>query len=179
MMRTNKETQYRSRLVEQATLVVMLIAGLSLTALSQSETLASKDAKPSETQKPKAIVIEPKIKELKGVELNMTMDQVKDILGKPKVGDKTSMYFDLKGDESMQIEFDEDGKVRMAALIFTKKAESPKFFDVFDEDVAYAPAADGRVYKLVNYPNAGYWVAYGKLVLADGPMTTITMQKID
>lgn len=176
---TNKEMKYKSRVVKQVAAVMMLSAGLALTAFSQSETMASMDAKPIVSEKTKATAIQPRIKELKGIKLNMTMDQVKDILGKPKVGDKTSMYFDFKGDESMQLEFDSDGKVRMAALIFMKKAESPKFFDVFDETVAYAPAADGRVYKLVNYPNAGYWVAYGKLILEDGPMTTVTMQKID
>ena len=40
-----------------------------------------------------------------------------------------------------------------------------------------AAGADGRLYKLVRYPTAGYWVAYSRTT-GDAPVVSVTMKKM-
>jgi len=46
---------------------------------------------------------------------------------------------------------------------------------VLGEDLK--PGSDGRVYKLIRYPQARYWVAYSRTA-GDSPTVSITLQRM-
>jgi hypothetical protein len=122
---------------------------------------------------------QPLIGDIKGITLGMTADEVKSKLGKPETSDASTMYYDLNKGESVQLQLDSDKKVVMVAAMYTgNKADAPDVAEVFGSDVKIVPRKDSRIYKLVRYPAAGYWVAYDRLQLDSGPMTTVTIKKI-
>jgi hypothetical protein len=89
------------------------------------------------------------------------------------------MYYVFDNGESMQLGLGADEKVTMVAAIYSgKDAAAPELNEVFGADAA-KPDTSGKIYKRVRYPDAGYWVAYSRLNLDAGPMTTVTIQKID
>ena len=56
-------------------------------------------------------------------------------------------------------------------------SNAPTYEDLFGKDVAIKMTPDGKVYNLVNYPEAGFWVAYYKSP-GENAMVTITIQKL-
>jgi len=52
---------------------------------------------------------------------------------------------------------------------------APDAKSVLGEDVE--AKADGSMYKLVRYPEAGYWVSYSRTA-GNSPLVIVTMQKI-
>ena len=154
--------------------IILLFLGAGVPALAQSEaqsepTAATKPAGPS-----------PVVSDLNGVTLGMTADDVTEKLGKPDVGDDSGMFYTLSNDESLQLRLDQDKKVSMIAAIYSGKgAKAPEAADVFGPDGAVTPDTDGKLYKMVRYPKAGFWIAYSRLNLSNGAMTTVTIQKID
>lgn len=121
----------------------------------------------------------PLVDDINGITLGMTADDVKSKLGKPDTSDSATMYYDLDKGEQVQLRLDADKKVSMIAGIYTgKNADAPDFSEVFGPAAQPVPQQNGTIYKLVRYPSAGYWVAYSRLELDNGPMTTVTLQKI-
>src|SRR5438270_6006875 len=109
----------------------------------------------------------------------MTSDQVKDKLGRPETADKSGMLFSRNNGETVQIELDADGKVKMIAAIYSgKNTDAPEIGTVLGTNTETQTSTDGRIYKMIRYPSAGYWVAYSRLNLDNGPMTTVTIQKM-
>lgn len=49
---------------------------------------------------------------------------------------------------------------------------------VFGNGMSVTPNADGSIYKLIRYPDKGYWVSYSKTA-GKQPLTTVMLQKID
>lgn len=144
-------------------------------AFGQGEAVATTQMPESTTA-----VVSPVVTDVRGVSIGMTADEVKEKLGKAKMMDASSMYYEFGDGESLQISLDADKKVRMAAAIYLgKKADAPEYAMVFGPDAAVQPSDDGRIYNLVNYPEAGYWVAYNYLMAGDDPMTTVTIQVIN
>ena len=135
--------------------------------------------------KPKAAPVKngaaaPMVADLKGVKIGMTADEVEKVLGDADSKDATSLYFDLKNGESMQMQLGADKKVTMMAAIYTgSNAKAPEITAVLGPDAAAEPGEDGRIYKLVRYPDAGYWVAYSRINASGNPMTTVTITKIN
>lgn len=124
------------------------------------------------------IVPTPVWQNYQGVKIGTTADEVRDKLGKPKISDKDGYYYEINDDESAQIRLDADKKVRVISITYSSKnANAPEFAAVFDKDVIVEPAADGRIYKLVRYPTAGFWVAYNRTA-GDKPIITVTVQKM-
>jgi hypothetical protein len=141
----------------------------STTTVSTRETPATQ----------KSTVLTPAISDLDGISIGMTADQVKEKLGKADSGDETGMYYSLNNGESMQLGLDSDGTIKMIAMIYSGKGtKAPEPSEVFGAENSVTPGSDGKIYKMVRYPSAGYWVAYSRLNLDAGPMTTITIQKI-
>jgi hypothetical protein len=113
----------------------------------------------------------------KKVMIGMTFDEVKNALGKAQSESAEELFYTFD-EETAQILFDRDKKVRVISLNYTEKAKNvPKFEDVFGADVAKEPAADGRLYKMVRYPEAGFWVAYDGSVNGNAAVS-VTIQKI-
>lgn len=109
----------------------------------------------------------------------MSADEVKEKLGKPKIGDKAGSYYEFSKGESAQIGLDNAKKVRTIALIFSSDSpDVPTYADVFGPDVPLAAKPNGSIYKLIRYPEAGYWVAYSRSA-GEKPITIITMRRIN
>lgn len=155
-----------SSLVVKAGFVTALVAAASVTGFGQAGTASN--AKPT-----------PFVTELKGISLGMTIDQVKEVLGKPKSSDKTGLFYKFSDGETAQIGVDAKKNVRTIALIFTgEDANAPEFADIFGSDVPMIKRKDGGTYKMIRYSAAGFWTAYSRIVTNKKPMTTITMRKI-
>lgn len=150
------------------------ILTLSLAAAGQESDMTATVTPPQAADQPAG----PLVDDINGITLNMTAEQVRDKLGKPDAGDASMMYYDLDGGQQLQLRLDADKKVTMVAGIYSgKKIDAPEFTEVLGSE---APTPEnGRIYKLVRYPSAGYWVAYSRIDLDSGPMTTVTIQKLD
>ena len=166
----------------QAGLILVLLFWLATAAAfgqttdtKQTATTTTTEMQKSET--PKAVMM-PVLQNYKEVKIGMTADDVRDKLGKAKIDDKDGFYYEINDDEMVQIRLDKDKKVRLISITYTSdNKNTPKFEDIFGTSVKAEPGADGMIYKLVNYPEAGYWVAYSRTA-GDKPTVTVTMQKM-
>jgi hypothetical protein len=142
---------------------------------SVSQTEVKKDA----VQEEKPAVLQPVFTEYKGIVIGMTADEVRDKINKkPKIEDKDGFYYVFSDDESMQIVLDENKKVKVISIIYSDgNANAPTYEAVFGKDVPLEQGADGRVYKLIRYPQSGYWVAYSSGA-GEKPTVTVTIQKL-
>ena len=160
--------------------LILLFAAAAFQVMAQSddkvENAVATSAEPS-VQKP--LVASPVLTDLNGISIGMTDDEVREKLGKPASSDATGMLFILDNGETMQIGLGPDKKVSSATAIYSgKESNAPDASKVLGS-VELQPESDGKIYKRVRYPSAGFWVAYSRLNLASGPMTTITIQKIN
>ncbi len=134
----------------------------------QTDTNAADDEESAGTD----AASEPVFKDYKGVRIGMSADEVRQKLGKPE----TQGFFLISDNETAQVFYDKDKKVNAVAVTYTGKGDAlPTAVTVLGEDVL--AAEDGRVYKLVRYPAAGYWVAYSRSS-GDSPVISITMKKL-
>lgn len=171
----------RTAAIIQTSLVVVLLFWLTTAAFGQTtETKPNEMTTPTEMQKtetPKAVMM-PVLQNYKEVKIGATADDVRDKLGKAKIDNKDGFFYQIDDDELAQIRLDKDKKVRLIAITYmSDNKNAPKFEDVFGTDVKAEPNADGKIYKLVRYPEAGYWVAYSRTAGAK-PTVTVTMQKM-
>jgi hypothetical protein len=165
----------------QAGLILVLLFWLATAAFGQTtDTKQTATITTTETQKietPKAVMM-PILQNYKEVKIGTTDDEVRDRLGKKATIDDKDGFFYQFDDEMAQIRIDKDKKVRLISITYTSdNKNTPKFEDVFGTSVKAEPGADGMIYKLVNYPEAGYWVAYSRTA-GDKPTVTVTMQKM-
>jgi hypothetical protein len=165
----------------QAGLILVLLFWLATAAFGQTTdtkqtaTITTTEMQKSET--PKAVMM-PVLQNYKEVKIGTTDDEVRDRLGKKATIDDKDGFFYQFDDEMAQIRLDKDKKVRLISITYTSdNKNTPKFEDVFGTDVKAEPGADGMIYKLVRYPEAGYWVAYSRTA-GDKPTVTVTMQKM-
>mgnify|MGYP001225587387 CR=1 FL=1 len=121
-----------------------------------------------------------KMAEFRGVKIGMTKDEVKKTIDKdPVVSDDSGFYYEFSDKETAQISLDSDKKVRAIAVMYSAVDDStPKLADVLGADAKVKPAADGQVYDMVRYPDAGYWISYNRSG-GDSPRVTIMIQKIE
>jgi len=165
----------------QAGLILVLLFWLATAAFGQTTdtkqtaTITTTEMQKSET--PKAVMM-PVLQNYKEVKIGATDDEVRDRLGKKATIDDKDGFFYQFDDEMAQIRLDKDKKVRLISITYTSdNKNTPKFEDVFGTSVKAEPGADGMIYKLVRYPEAGYWVAYSRTA-GDKPTVTVTMQKM-
>jgi hypothetical protein len=112
--------------------------------------------------------------EYKGVHIGMTVDEARKKLGDPKDKGDAQDFYMFSEKESAQVYYDK-GKVMAVSVNYfgTKDAPVPKI--VFGTDVEAKP--DGGIYKMIRYPEAGYFVSYNRTA-GDDPLVTVTMQRI-
>jgi cytoskeletal protein RodZ len=149
------------------------------TASAQTKTEEMKAATTTTTATATPPPLLPILQDYKGIKIGMTEDEVRDKLGKPKVSDQTGYFYVFSDEEQAQVGFDAEQKVNMIAVFYAAEHENkPQYRDVFGADAAAAHQKDdGSIYNVVNYPQAGYWVAYSRLA-GDKAMVTVTMQKM-
>lgn len=118
----------------------------------------------------------PAFTEYRGVHIGMSATEVREKLGRPKVKDKTQDLFVFADNELAQIFYDAQENVYAISIDFTGRNNgAPTAREVFNEDVA--AKADGSMYRMKQYSDAGYWVSYNR-TSSDPAQVTITMQKI-
>jgi len=112
----------------------------------------------------------------RGVQLGMTADEVRRKLGHLKDKSDEQDFFVFSDNETAQILYDSDKKVKTVSVDFLSgAADVPLAKTVVGADVE--AKADGSVYRLVRYPKAGFWVSYSKTA-GDSPLISVTIQKI-
>ena len=180
MLTKSKNENLRFALVVQIALGLILLfwfLAISINAQTVNNATQSTAVQTKTEVTPKTVLV-PVFKNYKQVTIGMEADEVKDTLGKAKIADKDGFYYEFSDDESAQILLDSDQKVRVISIIYKVKGSNPpKFEDVLGADTGIEPNADGSVYKLVRYPEAGYWVAYNRTA-GDNGMVTVTIQKL-
>lgn len=120
-------------------------------------------------------VVKPKWGEYKGVTVGMSAEEVRAKLTGLKDKGNTQDFFVLSDAENAQVYYDEQGKVQAISVNYVDARKAPDVVAVLGEEVK--ANADGSMYKLVRYPEAGYWVAYSRTA-GDSPLTTVTLQKM-
>jgi hypothetical protein len=165
----------------QTGLILVLLFWLATAAFGQTtdtkQTAATTTTEMQKSETPKAVMM-PVLQNYKEVKIGATADEVRDRLGKKAAIDDKDGFFYQFDDEMAQIRLDKDKKVRFIAITYTSENKNtPKFEDVFGTSVKAEPGADGMIYKLVRYPEAGYWVAYSRTAGVN-PTVTVTMQKM-
>ena len=123
-----------------------------------------------------ATAAEPAFKDYKGVRIGISADEVAEKLGEPAVKDENEEVFLISDFEIVQVSYDKAGGVSAVSITYSAEyANPPTPVAILGEDVA--ADTDGRVYKLIRYPELGYWVAYSRTA-GEAPVVSVTMNKM-
>jgi len=134
-------------------------------------------ASASNESKSLAASADPVFSDYKGVSIGMSAEEVRNKLGHLKEKGPIQDYFVFSDQESAQVFYDKDGKVSAISIDYVGlNSNPPTPREVLGEDVQ--AKADGSVYVLRRYPDAGYWVAYNRTAGND-PVFTVTIQKLN
>jgi hypothetical protein len=118
----------------------------------------------------------PAYKEYRGVRIGMSAEEAREKLGKPKDKDKTQDLYVFSDKEAVQVFYDAQQKVYAVSVNYMgKESGAPAPTDILGQDVE--AKADGSIYRMQRYPEAGFWVSYNR-TSGDSPLTTVTMQKM-
>jgi hypothetical protein len=159
--------------------IFALVLMMTITGAAQTSVVSQTDVRAAPVEKEKPAVLQPVFTGYKGVMIGMTADEVRDKIDKkPKIEDKDGFYYLFSDDEAMQIVLDENKKVKIISIIYSGgNANGPTYEAVFGKGVPLEQSADGRVYKLIRYPESGFWVAYSSGA-GEKPTVTVTIQKL-
>ena len=144
-------------------------------AARAQEAAAAKPAEAPPAVAATAPAAEPPFKAYKGVSLGLSAEEVRAKLGKPEEKSDAMDFFVFSDRERARVYYDQDGKARAVTITYIgRDGGAPLPAAVIGTDIE--AKADGSMYKLVTYPEAGYWIAYSRTA-GDSPMVMITMQK--
>jgi hypothetical protein len=155
-----------------------LIIGLNFTSIRGQEikpTSAINKAIPSLTGRSNDSLRGPKFSEYKGVRIGMSADEARQKLGKARAKDKTQDLYVFSDNESAQVFYDDKQLVYAISVDYTGKEAAPAPVDILGQDVT--PKADGSIYQMQQYADAGYWVSYNRTA-GNPPVVSVTMQRI-
>jgi hypothetical protein len=111
----------------------------------------------------------------KGISIGMLTEQVRASLGTPKDSKDATDFFSVSDHEYIAVYY-EGGRVTAFTITFSGNLNSaPTAKAVLGEEAEVKP--DGRLFKMVQYPKAGFWVSYNKIA-GDEPMVMIAVRKI-
>lgn len=116
----------------------------------------------------------PVFKDYRGVTIGMEAAEVRGKLDRVKKGDHQD-YLAFSEHESAQIYYDDKGKVKAISVDYFGDSDAPAPDAVLGAEPQ--AKADGSMYQLNRYPDAGYWVSYNRTA-GDKPVVTVTMQKM-
>lgn len=171
-----KSSQVRSGL---QTLLMPALFALAISSVipvcnAQQPVQHQQPAAPDVAAQGPAAAGKPLYGEYKGVRLGMSADEVRQKLGKPEEAGKEQDLFVFSDTERARVYYDTAQKATAIISTFIGKASNaPTPEAVLGTAIEGKP--DGALYKLVQYPEAGYWVAYSRTA-GDEPLTIITMQ---
>lgn len=156
----------------------LFVAGVLALALAWSTTpavAATQTGESAEEAAGETATVAPLVKDYKGVRIGMNADEAREKLGGSDAAKEKRDVFLVSDDEMAQLFFDKEGKLRAVSVTYLPKGEAPAATVVLGVEVS--AEADGRIYKLMRYPEAGYWVSYNRTA-GDAPIVTVTMQKM-
>jgi hypothetical protein len=114
----------------------------------------------------------------KGVAIGMTAVEVRQKMGAPKTETADDLTYVVSDTENAEIMLDTAKKVRAVMVMFSEDHQnSPKFEEIFGKSATTEAKSDGSVYKLVRFPDAGYWVSYSRQAGVKA-MVIVMMQKL-
>lgn len=172
------KSAYRLSFVLALLAAFILVTPQARAQESTSEQTEIADAKAEDASPDSATVtpiITPVLTDYRGVQIAMSADEVRSKLDHQKVKDKEQDLFVFSEKESAQVYYDEQGKVKAIAVTYATDRDAPTPQAVLGKEVQ--PKADGSIYELVRYADAGYWVAYSRTA-GESPTITVTMQKL-
>jgi hypothetical protein len=161
------------------TLLMPALFALAISAVipvcnAQQPVQNQQPASPDVAAQGQAATVKPLYAEYKGVRLGMSADEVRRKLGRPKETAKEQDLFVFSDTERARVYYDTAQKATAIISTFIGKASNaPTPEAVLGTAIEAKP--DGTLYKLVQYPDSGYWVAYSR-TSGDEPLTIITMQ---
>lgn len=117
---------------------------------------------------------QPPFHEYKGVRIGMTADEARKKLGDPTDKGDAQDFYAVNDNETVQVFYDAEKKVHALSIIYMGGSSKPTAKAVIGSEVEANP--DGSMHRRVDYPKAGFWVAYSRTA-GDSPLVTITMQK--
>lgn len=117
---------------------------------------------------------EPLYKEYRGVVLGMSAKDVRAKLGKPQEKSDVMDFYVFNGRERARVYYTDGKATAVIATYIGKDAAAPAPAKVLGTEIE--AKADGSMYQMTPYKQAGYWVAYSRTG-GDSPMVMITMQK--
>jgi len=127
------------------------------------------------TATPDAVTpVAPLYSEYRGVKLGMKAEEVRAKLGKPEEKSDVMDFYVFSNTERARVYYQDGTASAIIATYIGRGAAAPAPKAVLGEEVE--AKADGSMYKMTTYRDAGYWVAYSRTA-GDQPMTIITMQK--
>ena len=150
-------------------IALAVLAAASATVATAQKATAQKANEQKAADKPLFI-------EYKGVRIGMDMDEARKKLGEPTDKSDAQDFFMFSEKESCQVYYDKVHKVMAVSINYVgdgSGAPLPKV--VLGTEIEAKP--DGGMYKMVRYPESGYWVSYNRTG-GDDPLVTVTMQKI-
>ncbi|HEX5884749.1 MAG TPA: hypothetical protein VFY67_09380, partial [Pyrinomonadaceae bacterium] len=153
-------------------LTISTANGQTGSSLSVQEEVASAIDKSASNA---ATVNVPVFTAYRGVTIGMAAEEVRAKLDGIKEG-KQQDFLVFSERESAQVYYDDQGKVIAISIDYFGDNSNPPSPDAVLGS-ALQEKADGSMYQLNRYPDAGYWVSYNRTA-GDKPIVTITMQKM-
>lgn len=151
----------------------LLVSSVRAQELKQTSALTKT---PTKTARLAAPSDGPKFTAYRGVHIGMSADEARQKLGKAKVKDKTQDFYVFSDNESAQVFYDDKQQVYAISVDYTgKDSSAPVPVDILGQDVT--PKANGSIYQMQQYADAGYWVSYNRTA-GESPVVTVTMQRI-
>jgi len=113
------------------------------------------------------------MREYKGVKLGLSRDEVHKVLGNPATTSENQDAYDLPGDTSLTVHFD-NSAVKAIQISFLDAKTAPAMKDVVGEsDVEVTQMENGATHARVNVSAEKFWVSYYKS--KDGATTLVTI----
>ena len=153
------------------------------TTTPQTQTQTQQATPPAKTEAPatpqgSAVAAkaspEPLYKEYRGVTLGMSASDVRAKLGKPQEKSDAMDFYVFNDRERARVYYTDGKATAVIATYIGRDGGAPPPTAVLGSEIE--ARADGSMYQMKPYREAGYWVAYSRTA-GDSPMVMITMQK--
>ncbi|HLM56187.1 MAG TPA: hypothetical protein VK422_08640 [Pyrinomonadaceae bacterium] len=118
--------------------------------------------------------VEPLYKVYRGVTLGMSASDVRAKLGKPEEKSDGMDFYVFNERERARVYYTDGKATAVIATYIGKDGGAPPPASVLGAEIE--ARADGSMYQMKPYREAGYWVAYSRTA-GDSPLVMITMQK--
>jgi hypothetical protein len=144
-------------------------------AAEKTAAVKAAEARPAAAADATTHAAAPLYKGYKGVSPGLSAEEVRAKLGKPKEESDEMDFFVFSDRERARVYYDKDKRAHaVIATYIGRNSDAPPPAAVIGTDIE--AKADGSMYKMVTYPQAGYWIAYSRTA-GEQPMVIITMQK--